>query len=270
LSAIGLFDSGVGGLSVLRRLLQAMPGRDYRYFADSFHMPYGSRSTENIENIVMAICDFLIGQGCKAIVMACNTSSALALAKVRGRYDIPIIGVLEPGARAAVNATRNGKIGVMATEGTVRSGAYLRAVHWLRTDCIVYSQPCPKLAPLVERGHFGGSEVMSALTEYVPPLLAQGVDTIVMGCTHYPFLYEAIAKLLPPGVCIVDPALETVSEVMAILGATPLAGATNLSFYASGSVEDFMRVGRGLIGVVPNAQKVYFREHPTGLTVELE
>ncbi|MDP3486614.1 MAG: glutamate racemase, partial [Bacillota bacterium] len=230
----------------------------------------GSRSAESIESIVIAICDFLIGQGCKAIVMACNTSSALALAKVRGLYDIPIIGVLEPGARAAVNATRNGKIGVLATEGTVRSGAYSRAVQWLRPDCVVYSQSCPKLAPLVESGHFGGPEVMSALMEYVPPLLAHGVDTIVLGCTHYPFLAEPITKLLLPGTCLVDPALETVSEVSAILGAAPVEAPTKHSFYASGSVEDFIRVGRELIGFVPDAQKVYFREQQKGLTVELE
>ena len=270
MGAIGLFDSGVGGLSVLRRLCQAMPGRDYRYFADTIHMPYGSRSTENIENIVIAICDFLIGQGCKAIVMACNTSSALALGKVRRLYDIPIVGVLEPGARAAVSATRNGKIGVMATEGTVRSGAYLKAVQWLHPTYVVHSQPCPKLAPLVESGHFSGPEVKSALLEYLPPLLAQGVDTIVLGCTHYPFLSEAITKLLPSGVCLVDPALETVSEVNAILGTTAFEGPTEASFYSSGSVADFMRVGRELIGFVPSAQKVYFRQQPTGLTVELE
>lgn len=247
-----------------------MPGRDYRYFADTVHMPYGSRSSENIEYIVTAICDFLVGQGCKAIVMACNTSSALALAKVRQLYDVPIVGVLEPGARAAVNATRNGKIGIMATEGTVRSGAYPRAVSWLRPDYSVYSQPCPKLAPLVESGNCAGPEVMSALMEYVPPLLDQGVDTIVLGCTHYPFLSEIIAGLLPLGVCLVDPALETVSEMNAILEATHLEGPTSVSFYVSGSVEDFVAVSKGLIGFVPHAQKAYFREQPSGLTVELE
>ena len=225
--------------------------------------------SESIERIVTAICDFLIEQGCQAIVMACNTSSALALAKVRARYEVPIVGVLEPGARAAVNATRNGKIGVMATEGTIRSGAYPRAVQWLQPDCVVYSQACPKLAPLVESGHFSGPEVMSALAEYVLPLLSKGVDTIVLGCTHYPFLSESIVKLLPPGVCLVDPALETVSEVSAILGATPLADVAKPSFFASGSIEDFMRVTEELIGFVPDTRKVYFREQPIGLRVEL-
>lgn len=268
MGAIGLFDSGVGGLSVLRRLRELLPKEDYIYFADSFHMPYGPRSSSEIEAIVFGICDFLVDMRCKAIVMACNTSSALVLPLARERYSVPIIGVLEPGSRAAMAVTRNGSVGVMATEATIRSRAYVKAIKDLDPLAHVTGQACPALAPLVEHGDLRGDEVNRALKAYITPLLAQGIDTLVLGCTHYPFLYKSIGEIIPESVRMVDPAEETAKTVKRIV---PLGGGSgHTSYYVSGSPEEFSRVAAMLLSESVEAQKVRFIAQGNRLLVELE
>lgn len=268
MGSIGLFDSGVGGLSVLRRLRELLPMENYTYFADSYHMPYGPRSSSEIERIVFGICDFLVARGCKAIVMACNTSSALVLPLARERYHIPIIGVLEPGARAAVAVTRNGKVGVMATEATIRSLAYVNTIKGLDARAQVTGQACPALAPLVEQGYLQGEEVNRALKAYIPPLLAKEIDTLVLGCTHYPFLSTSIGELVPESVRLVDPAEETAQTVKKNV---PTGGGTgHTTYYVSGSSAEFSRVAAMLLSETVQVHKVRFVEQGNGLLVELE
>jgi len=267
---IGLFDSGVGGLSVLRALKERIPALKSQYFADSAHMPYGPKSAEEIEQLVIAICDFLIAHGCEAIIMACNTSSALTLGKLQRRYDIPLLGVLQPGARAAVSLTQNGKVGVMATAGTVRSGAYEQAIKDIDQNVEVIAVACPLLAPLVENGFTTGAEVDKALAEYLAPLIHANVDTIVLGCTHYVFLADAIAALLPPNVSLVDPAFETVNDALPFVAHLRSHTLGSTDYYVSGSVSDFERVAGNLLGISPQGKKVVFHANDSALTVELE
>lgn len=255
---IGLFDSGVGGLSVLRRLWELCPHEDYVYFADTYHMPYGPRSHAEIENIVFGICDFLLHRQCRAIVMACNTSSALVLPLARRHYPIPLFGVLMPGARTAVSLTSNGRIGVLATEATIRSKAYVNAVRSMAPNIEVFGQACGALAPFVERGELQGEHVVTAVSDCVAPLLDCGVDTLVLGCTHYPFLLPVLNEIVPPHVTLVDPAKATVQEVQAHLQpATSLTGST--TFFVSGGGQEFARVAKVLLGTAVHPQEVRFK-----------
>lgn len=269
LGPIGLFDSGVGGLSVLRQLQKVLPQEDYVYFADTFHMPYGPRSKVELERIVFSICDFLLSQQCRAIVMACNTSSALVLPHARRCYQEPLFGVLLPGARAAAQATQNGRIGVLATEATIRSNAYPEAIRSISPSIEVYGQACSSLAPLVEQGESEGVQARDAVHNCVAPLLLQGVDTLVLGCTHYPFLLPLLNQVVPPSVRLVDPAEQAAREVLAHVSPT-VSRCGETKFYASGGVPQFTRVAEGLLGVAVEPQEVRFRAAANGLIVELE
>lgn len=263
---IGLFDSGVGGLSVLQQCWRQLPSESYIYFADSIHMPYGARCSEDIKGLVRAICGFLVELNCQAIVAACNTSSALALREVRLDYRIPILGVLQPGAKTAVEVTRNGRVGVIATEATVRSNAYVHAIKELNERIEVFSQACPLLAPLVERGDFDGAEVRAALALYLPQLVAQGIDTLILGCTHYPFLSSAIRKFLPSYITLVDPAVETALELYQVIPHQNQVDRGQTTYYVSGSLSEFERVAESLTRETVRARQVHFNKQ----RVELE
>ena len=269
LGPIGLFDSGVGGLSVLRQLQKVLPQEDYVYFADTLHMPYGPRSKAELERIVFGICDFLLREHCQTIVMACNTSSALVLPLARRCYEVPLFGVLVPGARAAAQVTSNRRIGVLATEATIRSGAYADALVSISPSIEVHSQACSSLAPMVEQGELEGAQVREAVHQCVAPLLRQGVDTLVLGCTHYPFLMPLFTQVVPPRVGLVDPAEEAAREVRAHISQAG-SGGGNTRFYVSGSVPQFARVAEGLLCAAVRPQAVRFREGCNGLTVGLE
>jgi len=268
LLTIGLFDSGVGGLSVLRRLSELLPHEDYLYFADNLHMPYGPRSPEDLREIVFAICDYLVLAGCSMIVMACNTSSALVLPLARARYSIPLLGVLDPGARVAAEISGSGSIGVMATLATTRSGAYEKSILAYRPNATVYSQACPLLAPLVEQGALTGSEVELALKECLAPLLAAEVDTVVLGCTHYPFLRETLIPLIPKNVVLVDPAFQTAIEASKMLCRSP-GGVGQSRYLVSGNKEDFVRVAASLLPSMGEPAQVSFVRDKGQLRVEL-
>lgn len=247
-----MFDSGVGGLSVARRVMEMLPSERLLYFADTAHVPYGERSLGQISEFALDITAFLIEMGAKAIVMACNMSSAVALEPARLRYpDVPIIGVIEPGAKAAVEAANGAPIGVLATTGTIRSGAYLRAVAQFDTSAQVIGQACPAFVPLIESGLADSPQAKQAARAYVEPLLARGCRTIILGCTHYPFVRRAIEAAAGDGVKIIDPAEET-ARVLAntLLERGLLSTRAELPhrFFASGEAVGLATFGSAFLG----------------------
>ncbi len=212
-ASIGVFDSGLGGLTVVRRLREVLPSERIIYVADQAHVPYGGRALPEVCGFACAISAALLAEGCKALVMACNISSATALPCVQTDYpDLPVLGVIRPGAQAAVTQTRNGRIGVLATEGTVRSGAYTRALHALDTALEVREVPCPDFVPLVEAGKVETQEAFAAAQAYLAPLRAAEVDTVILGCTHYPFLLPVL-RACAPALIFVDPAEQTAHDL---------------------------------------------------------
>lgn len=249
---IGVFDSGLGGLSVAARIMQRLPNERIVYFADTAHVPYGERPLDEIRGFALGIVGFLIGKGAKAVVMACNMSSAVALDAARAAYPgIPILGVIEPGARAAVSIANGAPIGVLATTGTTKSEAYVRAVARLDGSIRVIGQACPKFVPLVESGLADSEEAEAAARTYVKPLLAKGCKTIVLGCTHYPFLRGPIQSAAGADAIIVDPAEETVSALENILlerGIVSERLDSAHEFYASGDASGFAALGSAFLG----------------------
>ena len=200
---IGIFDSGVGGLSVLREIRQLLPYESLLYVADSGYVPYGEKPPEQIRERSRLIAQFLIDRGAKALVLACNTATAAAINDLRGEFDMPIIG-MEPAVKPAALATRNGVVGVLATTGTLQSAKFAALLDRFAGSVEVLTQPCPGLVECVERGELNGSQVDALLQRYTAPLLAAGCDTLILGCTHYPFLRAALRRILPAEVQVVD------------------------------------------------------------------
>ncbi len=208
LGPIGLFDSGVGGLTVVARILQALPNESIVYYGDTAHLPYGPRPLEEVRGYALAISRYLVEHGAKAIVVACNTSTAAALDALQQELPVPVLGTVEHGVRAALAVARNGCVGVLATQGTVASGAYERAFRQVRANLKVIQRTCPAFVTLVESGITDGAEALAAAEEYVRPMAEMGIDTIVMGCTHYPYVMPAIRQVVGPAVSLVDPSEE--------------------------------------------------------------
>ena len=196
---IGVFDSGLGGLTVVKSLIEQMPDEDIIYFGDTARVPYGSRSSETIQTYACQDVEFLLQYQVKAVVIACNTADSMARTLIEGRYDLPVVGVVGPAAQKAVAQTANGKIGVIGTKATVNSGAYEKAVKAIDPFMRVFSRACPLLVPLVENGRFQRNDkvVRIILDEYLEPLHRENIDTLVLGCTHYPLLKEAVQACLP-------------------------------------------------------------------------
>lgn len=196
---IGVFDSGMGGLTVVKSIVETMPDENIIYFGDTAHVPYGTRSKEQITEYVLNDVKFLNTFDIKAIVIACNTADSIAREKVEKLYPLPVFGVVEPASESAAKSTKNNKIGVIATNATVNSGAYERNISRFNPDAQVISVACPLLVPLVEEGRFrkGDKVIENVLTEYLTPLKEQGIDTLVLGCTHYPLLYDIISEIMP-------------------------------------------------------------------------
>jgi glutamate racemase len=224
---LGVFDSGLGGLTVVRALRQALPQEQIVYLGDTARVPYGTKGAATVIRYALACARHLIARDVKAIVVACNTVSAIAPDRLRIELDVPILGVVEPGARAAVAATRTGRIGVLATAGTISSGAYPRAVAQLSTRAEVIGQSAPLLVPLAEEGWTEGEVPRLVVRRYLEPLARAGVDVIVLGCTHYPLLRDIIAEevreLIGPEVTVVDSALATAADVGSFLLARGMA-----------------------------------------------
>jgi glutamate racemase len=210
---IGVFDSGIGGLSVVRELATRLPGESLLYFGDTARLPYGPKSPRTIRHYAAEAAHFLLGEGVKMIVVACNTASAHALEMLRRHAPVPVVGVIEAGARAAHHATATGRVGVIGTDGTIASGAYDRAVRALRPQVEVFAQPCPMFVPLVEEGLSEHAAAELIAREYLTPLAEMEIDTLVLGCTHYPLLRPLIERVLGPGVRLIDSGEEAALEV---------------------------------------------------------
>jgi glutamate racemase len=248
---IGVFDSGIGGLTVLRALTEALPREDFIYLGDTARLPYGTKSNEVILRYSRENSEFLLAKGIKMLVVACNTSSAVAVAEISRLTVIPVIGVIEPGAAAAATVSRNGKIGVIGTDATIASGAYTRAIHALRPRAEIYTRACPLLVPLVEEGWTENEIAQRTVAFYLESLKQSGIDTLLLGCTHYPLLRGLFERVLGPGVRIVDSAGATAVAVSNRLTALRLArpsGAGSQSFFVTETPDRFVRVGRRFIG----------------------
>ncbi len=214
---IGVFDSGLGGLTVVKELMAQLPNENIVYFGDTARLPYGTRSRETIIKYSMQCIRFLLTQDIKAVVIACNTASSMALDTVKEVFDIPIIGVVGPGAADAVKATRNGKIGIIGTEATVQSGSYSRAIASINADIQTCSVACSLFVPIVEEGWSDTPIAYLTAERYLAPLKEWGADTLILGCTHYPLLMDTISKVMGFDVTLVNPAVGTVHEIKRIL-----------------------------------------------------
>jgi len=227
---IGVFDSGIGGLTVLKELLTRLPGESFVYFGDTARVPYGTKSAETVLRFSRENVQLLLERDVKMVVVACNTASAEAVAVIQDEFDVPIIGVLEPGARAAVAATRRGEVGVIGTAGTVRSDAYRQSILRHNPDIHVYSQPCPLFVPLAEAGWIDHPVTLEVARTYLDVYKDKNIDALVLGCTHYPLLKDVIGKVMGPGVALVDSAIETAMEVERVLDERGLRGDNSGSF----------------------------------------
>lgn len=249
---IGVFDSGVGGLTVVRQIETRLPAESVLYLGDTARVPYGTKSPETVIRYARACADFLTAQDIKLMVVACNTASAFGMEALRDHLDIPVLGVIEPGARAAVAATHNGRIGVIGTAGTVRSGRYAAVLRGLDPALEVHSRACPLFVPLAEEGWTAGEVPRSVARAYLEPLLARGIDTLVLGCTHYPLLKAVIGEIAGEAVTLVDSAAETAVAVQATLESMELCSSSPLvprfRFFVSDAPEMFMQVGKRFLG----------------------
>ncbi|MBE3068930.1 MAG: glutamate racemase, partial [Planctomycetes bacterium] len=217
---IGIFDSGLGGLTVVRAIRRRLPAEAIVYFGDTARVPYGIKSGRTVARFAAEDCEFLLRHDPKCIVAACNTASAAAIPALQKRFDVPICGVIEPGATAAVRAAGGRPIGILATEGTIASGAYRRAIHARLPGAVLVEKACPLLVPLVEEGRTPADPIVRAvLAEYLGPMRAAGVGTVVLWCTHYPLVRDAIAEVLGPGVTLVDSATAVAEDVASRLAA---------------------------------------------------
>jgi glutamate racemase len=251
-SPIGIFDSGLGGLTVAREIFQLLPSEDVVYFGDVGRSPYGPRSKEIITQFSRQDTNFLIEQEVKIIVAACNTASSIALEFLQKEYSLQILGVIEPGAVSAVQATRNGKIGVIGTMGTIHSNAYAKAIEAIDPKIKVFSMACPLFVPLVEEGYIDKEATFLIAEDYISPLKTTGVDTLILGCTHYPLLKPVIKKVLGDKVNLIDSATETSRVVYQHLLKTdalnPKRSEGERKFYVSDVPEQFAQMARHFLG----------------------
>lgn len=292
---IGMFDSGVGGLTVMKEILAQLPEVQIIYFGDTARVPYGNRSREELIRFGEEIISFLIDQGAEAIVVACNTSSANAVPVLKEQFNLPLIGTVEPGAKAAVRATGNGKIGLIATEATVRSKAYASAVKRVLTKGVlpekvedqktwqegefpielVKAQACPLFVPLVEAGLSRSPEARGIARTYLAPIQEAEVDALILGCTHYPYLAPVIQEILGERIALVDPAQAMVDELKEVLDQLEhknedkngiqetyeVTGEVKYRFFVSGDPELFEQVGNTLLpGQIYDVKKVNWKE----------
>ncbi|MCH7549619.1 MAG: glutamate racemase [Candidatus Krumholzibacteriota bacterium] len=227
---IGVFDSGIGGLTVLRELLARLPDESYVYFGDTARVPYGTKSAETVLRFSREIVQLLLERDVKMVVVACNTASAEAVPVLQKEFKVPIVGVIEPGVRAAIAATARGKIGVIGTAGTVRSDAYRNSILLHMPEAEVRSQACPLFVPLAEEGWIDGPVAREVARTYLSVYDGTGIDTLVLGCTHYPLLKSVIGKVMGEAVSLVDSAVETALQVEEILDAQDLRGGNSGTF----------------------------------------
>ena len=259
---IGIFDSGVGGLTVARAVLDQLPHEPLLYVGDTAHGPYGPLPIAEVRRTALEVMDHLVGAGVKLLVIACNTASAACLRDARERYDVPVVEVVLPAVRRAVAATRSGRVGVIGTAATITSGAYEDAFA-AAPHVTLSTAACPRFVDFVERGHTSGRQILGLAQSYLAPLAAADVDTLVLGCTHYPLLTGVIQLTMGDGVTLVSSAEETAKDVYRVLTADgrlrdPDAPPPRHRFVATGDPEPFRRLGRRFLG--PEIDRV----HPAG------
>ena len=269
---IGIFDSGVGGLTVLRELYRQLPNESILYFADTARLPYGTRSREEILQFVRQILSWMTAQGVKMIIMACNTSSALALETVRCEFDLPILGLILPGARAAVGQGK--RIGVIATPATAASNAYRHAIQEINPIAQVWQVGCPAFVPLIERNRIHAPYTKKIARQYLKPLLQKKIDTLVYGCTHYQHLETVLQEILLSSIQLVDPAKHVVAaaeQELELMGLKNTSAPQPTHFCVSGSPQKFAQLSRQWLGFTPIAEKVYLPGPSTmPMTVEVD
>lgn len=245
--AIGLIDSGVGGLTVMKEAMKQLPNESFYYMGDTARCPYGPRPVEQVKQFTREMTHFLLEKNIKMLVIACNTATAAVLQELKQELDIPVVGVILPGSRAAIKMTRNNRIGVIGTEGTIKSNEYKRSIIKKKEATQVFSLPCPKFAPLVESNQFKGSIAKKVVTETLQPFRKTQVDTLVLGCTHYPLLRPIIQNVMGESVQLIDSGAETVNEVSVLLDYYDLAEVKSdehsvRKFYTTGSVNMFKQI----------------------------
>jgi glutamate racemase len=221
---IGVFDSGIGGLTVLKELLDHLPAESFVYFGDTARVPYGTKSGDTVRRFSRENVTFLLERGVKSIVVACNTASAEALPMLQREFAVPIVGVIEPGVRAAAEASQNSRIGVIGTAATIRSGAYQAGIAQLRGEADVTAAPCPLFVPLAEEGWVDHPVTELVAREYLAEFRARDIDTLVLGCTHYPLLKPVIGRVMGPSVGLVDSAVETAREMKRVIHSEDIVG----------------------------------------------
>jgi glutamate racemase len=250
--SIGVFDSGVGGLTVLREIVRALPYEDCIYLGDTARLPYGNKSRETVTRFAVKNAEFLVSAGVKFLVVACNTAASAGLDAVRDHVRIPITGVIRPEARRASSVSKNKKVGVIGTRATIKSGAYERAIHGFDPAISVSAVPCPLFVPLAEEGWFDDEVTRQVAERYLAGLATEGVDTLVLGCTHYPMLKQVIAETMGYDVTLVDSAVPIAREVMETLGEMGLLRKEprdrRLTFYVTDDTTSFARVGEAFLG----------------------
>ena len=251
---IGVFDSGVGGLTVMKEIMHQIPNEKVVYFGDTARVPYGTKSKETVTKFSRQIVHFLQTRNVKAIVVACNTASAYALEEIEAELDIPIIGVVKPGAKVAAETTANGKIGVIATEGTIGSHIYSRYIKEINPEAEVIGKACPLFVPLVEEGLWQDPVTDEIAKRYLTELIDIGIDTLILGCTHYPLIRSTVGKTMGEGVTLVNPAYETARELKELLTEKELLneeeaklGDNRYCFYVSDAAEKFKRFANSII-----------------------
>lgn len=265
---IGVFDSGVGGLTVAREIMRQIPNERMIYFGDTARVPYGNKSQDTVIRYSRQITRFLQTHQVKTIVVACNTASAYALDTLEKETDIPLIGVVKPGAKAAVQETKNGCIGVIGTEATVSSGLYDRYIKMLKQSASIHAKACPLFVPLVEEGLWEDPVTDEIASRYLTELVDSGIDTLILGCTHYPLLRSTIAKTIGDGIHLVNPAYETALELKRMLeekgllnDKKPSLGENQYQFYVSDKAQKFMTFANSILkyGIL-SARKVNIEE----------
>ena len=251
---IGVFDSGVGGLTVAREIMRQIPDERIVYFGDTARVPYGSKSPNTIIRYSRQIIRFLRTKNVKAIVVACNTASAFALETIKPELDIPIIGVVKPGAKVAAQTTQNGKIGVIGTEGTISSEIYTKTIHRENKDAQVMGRACPLFVPLVEEGWIKDPVTVAVAERYLQPFKESDIDTLILGCTHYPLLRSTVREIMGEGVNLVNPAYETAVELRRLLAEQGIANDGKIQnreekyqFYVSDAAEKFMQFANSIL-----------------------
>lgn len=251
---VGVFDSGVGGLTVAREIMRQLPNEKIMYFGDTARVPYGSKSKDTILKYSRQIVRFLQTKNVKAIVVACNTASALALEEISQEISIPIIGVVKPGAKVAAENTKNKRVGIIATEGTVHSGIYTEVIQKLQPDVTVVGKACPLFVPLVEEGWLDDSVTIEVANRYLEDMKKQEIDTLILGCTHYPLLRKIVGNVMGEKVILVNPAYETAISLKELLEEQGLAAEENLlppeekyEFYVSDAPDKFKHFADGIL-----------------------